>query len=235
VEDSLDKFDPYHASQALESFVSDLSTWYIRRSRDRLDNDFFTTLHTVLTDLSIILSPFMPFLPDRMYRNLTGERSVHLATWPTCRNELISPELEEKMSLVRKIVELGHAARKEAAVRVRQPLASILVKGTELSQEYLPLIMEELNLKAVKFETADSLAVELDLELTPELEEEGIARDLMRDIQKARKNAGLTPTDQVVVELPSWPVAWEDEIIAKVNATQLVVGKELKVTNAKKA
>ncbi len=236
VEDSLDQYDPYRATLALESFVSDLSTWYIRRSRLRSNSpELLHTLHQVLVDLSIILSPFMPFMPDRMFRNLTGGKSVHLADWPVCRGEVISPELEEAMTQSRKVVELGHSARRKEGIRVRQPLAMISVTGAELPEELSPIILDELNVKSIEYSKGDELTATLDTVLTPELEQEGIARDLMRDIQKARKTASLNPTDIITVELPSWPSEWEEEIRDRVNAVELQVGEELKVTHVKKA
>ncbi len=236
VEDSLDSFDPYHATQAIEALVSDLSTWYIRRSRDRSNSpEFLETLHLVLSDLSIILSPFMPFLPDRMYRNLTGKDSVHLASWPVYDKSLVNPKLEKEMVLARKIVELGHSARRSDGVRTRQPLSKITVSGAELASDISPIILDELNIKSIEYQKGEELLVSLDVALTPELEEEGRARDIMRDIQQARKKAKLTPSDQVKVTLPEWPKEWEEQIMARVNATEIVVGKELGIVHVKES
>jgi len=227
---SLENFDAFHAALSLETFVSDLSTWYIRRSRGRTDQDFLATLHRVLTDLSIILSPFMPFMPDRMYRNLTGKNSVHLASWPKVEESLIDSKLESEMALLRQVVELGHSARKKLGLRVRQPLASAVVTGCALSQELKPILLDELNLKAISFLPGETLSLQLDTLLTPALKAEGEARDLMRDIQGERKKLGLTPSDLVVVTLPSWPPAWEARIKAKVGAATLKRGDHLIVT-----
>ena len=100
----------------------------------------------------------------------------------------------------------------------------------DLSEELLTLIMDELNVKAIKLEKNDVLTVELDTVLTKELEDEGTARDLMRDIQGARKKLGLKSSDLVEVELPSWPEAWTEEIKKKVGAKELKVGHVLSVT-----
>lgn len=127
------------------------------------------------------------------------------------------------------IVEKGHASRKTANIRLRQPLATITVKGASLSDELSAIVKEELNVKAVVLVKGESLTVELDTKLTKELEEEGVARDLMRDIQGARKKLGLSPKDVVSVELPSWPASWEAEIKKKVNASSLSMGAALKV------
>lgn len=236
VETSLDKFDPYLATQSIEQFVGELSTWYIRRSRERVGinsdpvdrHQAFSTMYLVLRDLSIILSPFMPFLPDRMYTNLTGESSVHLASWPKASKS--DEGLEKDMQIVQRVVEKGHAARKAANIRLRQPLASLsLTTPGVLSDELQETIKDELNIKEIKYSQGDDLTVTLETNLTPELEAEGIARDLMRDIQGARKKLGLSPSDQVTIELPSWPESWTEEIKKKVGATSLTVGPALSV------
>ena len=231
VEKSMESYDAFHATIALEEFVEDFSTWYIRRSRDRV-REALPTLYEVLVKLSVVLSPFMPFMTDRMYTNLTGEESVHLASWPVtgARDE----KLEADMQIARSIVEKGHAARKDAGIRVRQPLAKITVAGATLSDELQAIVADELNVKSVVTNSSpvadsSSVVVTLDTALTPELEAEGTARDLMRDIQGARKKLGLTPADKVAVTLPSWPAGWESEIKAKVGAVSLTKGETLTV------
>jgi isoleucyl-tRNA synthetase len=236
---SLDNFDSYHAALAIEEFVSDLSTWYIRRSRDRVslashdkeDRQFaLNTMHDIFTDLSIILSPFMPFLPDRMYKNLTGELSVHLATWPTLPENSQDQELETSMQQVKDVVEKAHALRKEGGtkLRLRQPLAKLSYSTTKLNQELEQLVQDELNVKSVVHAEGDSVIL-LDTNLTPELIAEGKARDLMRDIQNKRKSLGLSPTDPIEVTLPDWSEAWTEEIKQKVGAHKLTKGAELVV------
>ena len=229
VDSALSTYDAYHAASSIETFVDDLSTWYIRRSRDRA-HDALPTLYLVLRDLSLILSPFMPYLSDRIYTNLTGQDSVHLGTWPTPPHQDFT--LEQDMDTVRQLVESGHAARKAAGIRLRQPLASVTI-SSDLSPDLQAVLAEELNVKKVLL----GKEFALDTTLTPELEAEGTARDLMRDIQGARKKMGLTPADQINVELPaspaggpSWPVEWEAEIKRKVNAQSLAIGPELKIT-----
>lgn len=222
----LDQFDAYHAVSLIETFVEELSTWYIRRSRDRV-TETLPTLYRVLVDLSLVLSPFMPYLSDRIYTNLTGEESVHLANWPS-----VSPReetLEKDMQKVREIVEKGHAERKALNFRLRQPLASVTISA-KLSAELQDVIREELNVKSVLVEPSDVLSAKLDSNLTPELEAEGLARDLMRDIQGERKKLGLTPSDKITVTLPAWPAAWEQEIKLKVGAVELIKGSALKLT-----
>ena len=234
----LDSFDPYMATERIEQFVHEYSTWYVRRSRDRIGlnaspeprNQALSTMYAILQDLSIVLSPFMPFLPDRMYTNLTGESSVHLASWPKLTKSNIDLTLESDMGIVQQIVEKGHAQRKLAGIRLRQPLSSLsLTTSRVISDDLLDILKEELNVKQVIFKEGTGLLVSLDTTLTPDLVEEGIARDLMRDIQGARKSLGLKPSDIVTVELPSWPESWAEEIKQKVNASKLTVGATLVV------
>ena len=189
VTESLNKFDAYSASVEIEKFVSDLSTWYIRRSRDRMTDEFFSTCHEVLVTLCKLLAPFTPFIAEEIFRNLTGKESVHLADWPTLSKSSKSSSegetLRAQMRLVREICEQGHAQRKSNNLKVRQPLQKITI-DKKLSEDLLQLIKDELNVKEVVF--GDKF--ELDTKLTPELEAEGRARDIVRDIQDARKAAG---------------------------------------------
>lgn len=234
VTEFMDSYDVVSATRALMVFAKEFSTWYVRLSRDRLrsSNESQQVFASALRQYTLLMAPFAPFMSERIYQNLAGSSdSVHLELWPKTDLKLINQDLETQMDLVAKIVEKGHAARKEASVRVRQPLAKITVTcSIELSPELQQLLADELNVKSVITQIGTELNVVLDTELTPELKDEGIARDLMRDIQGARKAAGLKPSAKVVVELPEWPHSFEDEIKAKVGATELKTGATLKVS-----
>src|SRR3990167_8580391 len=198
---SLDEYDPTEASRLVLILVQDLSLWYVRRSRDRIgpsasngeDKEAaYSTLWNILVKLTRLLAPFAPFITEEIYRNLTGKESVHLSGWPEFEKDEYNAELELKMELSRKIVEKGHAARKDARIPVRQPLSGVKVKCNleKLPDEILQLIKEELNVKSVdwkKDENVDEVALSLDTLITPELEEEGKARELARQIQEERK------------------------------------------------
>jgi isoleucyl-tRNA synthetase len=216
VTDRLDNYDAYKATSELESFVSDFSTWYIRRSRDRMTDEFFSTCYEVLVTLCKLLAPFVPFVSEEMYRNLTGEESVHLTNWPGVQEDR-NTGLLAQMEQVRTICEQGHALRKINNLKVRQPLTKITI-DKDLSEDLLQLIKEELNVK----EVVKGDKVELDVNLTPELVTEGKARDLIRDIQDARKAAGTALDEKVVVELPDWPVEFEDYIKKQTYSVKLV-------------
>ena len=228
----MDNYDVVTSSRLLMSFVGELSTWYLRLSRERLRVDTVSqqVFGYVLHKYSLLMAPLTPFMSERVYQNIGGKLdSVHLESWPTVNESLISAELENNMKMVMLVVEKAHAARKEAGIRVRQPLAVLTVTGIELSDELIELVKDELNVKSVKASNGKDLAVDLDTVLTPTLVEEGRARDLVRDIQSARKEAGLTPTQKVKVQLPDWPAEFEDMIKDKTGATELVRGSELQI------
>ncbi len=240
VETSLNNFDAFHAALAIEGFVSDLSTWYIRRSRDRVGpattdqkdkNCAYQTMYFLFVNLSRMLAPFMPFLSDRLYTNLTSQESVHLSDWPTIDKSLIHPELEQHMDRARSIVEKIHAQRKLASLKLRQPLNEVTVSGPTFGKPNLQaIILEETNIKKLKFGPSNKdIVVKLDTKITPELKAEGEVRDLIRLIQQARKDAGTTINQWVSLELPAWPNAFTSEIKQKTLVRELIVGPELKI------
>jgi isoleucyl-tRNA synthetase len=242
VTESLDRFDAFTASHQIQGFVEDLSTWYIRRSRDRVspvgkneqDQEIcFRTLYSVLVTLAKLLAPFNPFMAEEICRNLTEKQSVHLEDWPKADEDLVDEVLEEKMRLVRKICEAGHAKRKELGIKVRQPLKRAKCKGqrAKLDEELVQLIKDELNVKAVIWEKEKigEPKVEFDTKITQELKEEGEARELIRQIQEARKLAGCRLDEQIEVVAPSWPKKFEEEIKRETLTTGFTSGEKLKI------
>jgi len=198
---SLDKYDAQTASLSIEEFISDLSLWYVRRSRDRVgptatdSNDkavCHSILHCVLCTISLLLSPFTPYLSEEIYKNLTGAESVHLAEWPkTSKLSASSLKLITDIKVVRKIVEEGLSARKTAGIKVRQPLRQITVIGQSLSKDLTQLIKDELNIKQVIYQPGPKeLSVSLDLNLDSQLIAEGQLRELIRSVQEVRKTMG---------------------------------------------
>ncbi|TMK67081.1 MAG: isoleucine--tRNA ligase, partial [Actinobacteria bacterium] len=153
---ALEAFDALRGAQALDSFVDDLSNWYVRRSRTRFwkanDSSAYATLHECLRTVSLLLAPFCPFVSDAMFRNLTGTgESVHLADWPTVDEDAIDASLEGAMATARQITTLGRAARDEAHLRVRLPLrrALVLAPGDPMPPEIVEIVADELNVKEV--------------------------------------------------------------------------------------
>ena len=294
-DDALDQFDTQRAGRLIAAFVDDLSNWYVRRSRRRFwdgDASALATLHEALRIVTLCMAPFTPFITERVWQDLfrstdpTAAASVHLAMWPTPDASLIDLELSEHMALVRRIVELGRAARATSGVRTRQPLARALVSApgwAALSQELRDEACDEINVLeigtlgtaasglvdttikanfralgqrfgkqtqliasaltsvdalalleqirrtgsatltvdtigdveisesdlvvtetpregwAVSVEGGESLA--LDLHITEELRRAGLAREIVRSVQEARKSAGFEVADRITL---SW-------------------------------
>jgi len=209
VTEKLEKYDVISAARAIDSFaINDLSLWYIRRSRRRLQRpktkkeieDASGTLKYVLLTLSELAAPFIPFLSEEICRCLTlkVKQSVHLADWPKASNKLINRKLNQKMEKVRGIVTAGLAERAKAGIKVRQPLKELMIKDQELKneKELLELIKGEINVKKVTF----GKSLKLETHITPELREEGIIREVVRRIQEMRKRAGYKPKDIISVQ-----------------------------------
>jgi isoleucyl-tRNA synthetase len=191
------------------AFMQDLSLWYVRRIRDRVgpsaspgvDKDgAYQTLWQVLTTYTKILAPLIPFVTEEIYRNLTGEESVHLAMWPEAG--ATDASLEKEMMVARQVVEKAHSIRKEKKLKVRQPLSSLTaVTPDQLSGEVQHVLAQEVNVNKVINTTGD-FSVDLDLQLTPQLIQEGLARELVREIQKLRKEKGCTIDAHIALVLP---------------------------------
>ena len=162
VEAELKIYDLTKAVRKIQYFVSeDLSNWYIRRSRRRfweteLTEDkkaVYNTTMEILIGISKMIAPFAPYMSEEIYRNLTGEMSVHLAKYPELNSDLVDKALEERMDLARGLVGLGRGAREQVRIKVRQPIQKVLIDGKykELISYLIPLIQEELNVKEVVF------------------------------------------------------------------------------------
>lgn len=213
VTEELEKYHPTEASRAIAEFVNELSTWYVRRSRDRLRTGASTEpLKDALMTVAKLLAPFTPFVAEGLYRELGGElESVHLCDWPEYKEKEIDAELLHDMESIRKIVELGHSLRDDAQVKLRQPLAEFEIEKLSLknNDELLPIIAEELNVKAVRIadkieerqnwlsKTMSGFTAALRTEITTELKREGMLREIMRQINDLRKEAGLTVSDRI--------------------------------------
>ena len=212
----------YNIPKALEDvlpFIDDLSNWFVRRSRRRFSKnedeqdkqEAFWTLYLVLIKTAQILAPFTPFLSEELYQKMTGSQdSVHLLNYP--QNTEIDSEVIDQMSRTRQIITDALALRMqksdtEEQIKVRQPLSKLTYDGEKLPDFYEQIIADEVNVKAVKH--GDQLT--LDKTLTEELKREGFARDLIRAIQSARKNAKLSMDDHIRLSLSiDLPTGFED-------------------------
>jgi len=236
VTENLKKYDAYTASEAIEKFVDDLSLWYIRRSRDRVGpaaenikdkKAFYETCSRVLIVLVKLLAPFNPFISEMIYKNLTGEESVHLSDWPEDKFEE-DKKLIKDMQNIRMVVEKVHAIRKEKQIPVRMPLASLFTVAPfeAPSPDVYLYLQEELNVKKWSITKGEVLNNILDTKITPELEEEAKTRELIRQIQEERKIMGMKLTQNINVTSPWLP---SDKILvqrvkSKTLAAQLEAG-----------
>ncbi len=215
-------------------FVDDLSNWFVRRSRRRFKKtedeadkaEAYATLYYVLVFLSKIIAPFIPFLAEELYKNMTGnDGSVHLLDWPEAG--MVDNEVLDKMARTREIIKNGLALRMqksetEKQIKVRQPLAKLTYDGEKLPEFYEQMIAEEVNVKVVENDNK----ITLDKTLTEELLEEGFAREIIRAVQMARKKAGLDVDDRIRLSL-SVEVSekWRDSVMSESLATILCLNE----------
>lgn len=180
--ENMDIFELTKVVRDIQEFViEDLSNWYIRRCRRRfwsteLDDDkkaVYNTTYEILIGVCKMIAPFVPFISEELYQNLTGEESVHLALYPEADESMIDNEVEERMDLVRSLVGLGRASRENVKIKVRQPLREVVIDGKYESKisHLIPLIKEELNVKEVIFEK--DLSQFMNYSLKPNFKEAG--------------------------------------------------------------
>jgi len=274
VTQKLDKYDITSAARSIEDFViKDLSQWYIRRSRARFHpvveqsslwgkeakKDFeeaSQTLGFVFLMLSKLTAPFIPFLSEEIYQKIqnyeSGTRSVHLEDWPKVNKKLFNEKLNKKMEKTREIVALVLAERAKTKIKVRQPLASLKIKNQiskikNENEELLNLIKEEVNVKEIVLDNKIEKEIKLDTKITSELKEEGILREVIRNLQEMRKVAGFTPKDMISIQFDGSEkisdvlIKNKNKIMVETKSRDLKLGrkekfkieKEIKVDNEK--
>lgn len=198
--EGLDAYDVPGPTRAIEKFViEDFSNWWLRRSRKR--KEALPLLRYLLIETTKLIAPIAPFLAEEVYLQLRDTTkdpiSVHLAEWPSYKKGQMKDDLESEMEAVRQIVATGLAKRKELSIKVRQPLASVTVtRKTKFKKDIETLLMDELNVKKVKYVSGGD-AVVLDTTLTEALQREGLVREFMRQIQDMRKEAGYDLNQEV--------------------------------------
>ncbi len=318
VESRLDAYDLPGACGEIQGFIDALNNWYIRRSRDRFwgtggsghaDIDAMDTLYTVLVTMVQVAAPFLPMITEEIWRGLTGgdhsfPHSVHLSDWPVADTLGADDELVVAMDRLRDVASTGLRLREDAGLRVRLPLASVTVAGTDAHtlEPFTNLLADELNVKSVKLtdeignlatfvlqpdgkvlgprlgkdvqsvfaaarkgewtlnddgsvsvaghvlaEGEFSLAlrspegvtaaalrtndavVTLDTYLTPALEAEGLARDVVREIQNARRSEDLVVTDRIDV----WITEASDAVTAAITANKIYIAEQVLATSIK--
>jgi isoleucyl-tRNA synthetase len=251
-----DAYDIPHATRLIRDFVTDLSTWYIRGSRDRFssgDQNALTTMHYVLLEFCKVAAPTIPFITDEIYQNLKSDndpQSVHLCNWPQVQ-ELNGNEkkLLAQMAQVRQICTLGNAIRKKKNIPTRQPLAKIDIVSPSppdlhvsvgdkfklsdiVNDNYIQVIKTELNVKKVDWQIKKDSQTSLsyDENITQELKDEGEARRIIRKIQQARQKAGTARDEKINITLPSWPKAFEPEIKQKAKVSEIKKGDKIEIS-----
>jgi len=233
-----ENMDVYNIPRALEGvlpFLDDASNWFVRRSRRRFwksENgtdklQAYQTLHYVLSYLALILAPFVPFLAEELWSKMVNDGSVHLKDWPEAGE--IDKDLIAKMAEVRGYVNEALALRAKNGMKIRQPLASVKVPKNADTFDFTPILMEELNVKAVKYGGEE---VDFDFELTPGLRAEGLMREIIRHIQATRKKAGLNVDDRIELNFTSENTEvldafkkFEQEISKEVLATKVEISE----------
>ena len=202
----MESYDMVSGTRPIEGLIEDLSTWYLRRSRERIkegDKEAKQTMYFVLKNLAKVLAPFTPFIAEDVWQKLKNdkdEESVHLAMWPKSI-EADSTVLKE-METIRDLATQGNMLRKTNNIPVRQPLATFFV-SVSLGEEYVEILKDELNVKEVKKGEKD--VSYFDTNITPELKEEGNFRELVREIQDIRKEKGLKPSDFITLNISTNP------------------------------
>lgn len=231
VTEAMDGYDTTAACRIIIAFINEFSTWYLRRSRDRLATDTVSqdVFSYALVTLSKVMAPVTPFIAERIYQNMVdGDQSVHLTDFPVADAARIDETLEMDMERVRQVVEAGHAQRKVLAIPVRQPLSSATLFNVpgDLSDEFLAVVLDELNVKSAK-QTKDTgeFRVEFDTTITEELKAEGETRKLIREIQGLRKELGCAIDEPIILALPatykSLPTVLQDRLKHETLATEL--------------
>ena len=243
----LDVYDTVRAGKEIVNFINELSTWYVRRSRERMkgghgdSNSSLGTLAYVLVECSKILAPFMPFLSEFIFKNITGKESVHLQPWAK-QLPIVSNTLLRDMEIVREIVTMGLAMRKEISIGVRQPLMAIgfeaKFEDERYTDSYHQLILDELNIKYIDHQIGlrnvevvkqSGLGkvpnVFIDTAITPELKSEGLARELERHIQDLRKKSSLKIGDLVDVYYNTTDDRLEESLLSLVDRKKTFVNQ----------
>jgi isoleucyl-tRNA synthetase len=254
LESSLEKYEIPPATRTIAPFLNDLSTWYIRRSRDRFvngDKDALNTLYYVLVRTAKLIAPIAPFVAEEVYKRLVADvdkkakESVHLCDYPKLEKVTTAEKkLLEEMQLVRDLASLGQAARVEARIKVRQPLSKLSAAGCQLSAWMKEILKDELNVKDVietksikkakglNVQEFKKLKVALDTNITDELKQEGLLREVARTIQATRKKLGFDQEDKVNVvletddkEMKQVVENFSKELCSLTNSTKVELGK----------
>jgi isoleucyl-tRNA synthetase len=243
VSTSMNAYDIPNSVKPILEFIDDASNWYVRRSRKRFwksdntddKNHAYKTLHYILVQLATILAPFTPFMSEELYIKLTGNESVHLLDWSGERS--IDEQLVAEMSQLRDAINKGLSERAAAGIKVRQPLRCVTIKYSLAKnlEKFEEIICDELNVKEVAFVTVqqqsgthhEDVSVALDTKIDTELKQEGLIREVIRQVQNARKKADLQIDDRIKLSLATTDKTLNDALN---NLTQIISEETLATT-----
>ncbi len=220
VTEKMNEYKLAEASRPIVDFITELSQWYVRRSRDRFkigdteDKAGATiTLRVVLLTLSKVMAPFTPFIAEKIYQELGGDKeSVHLEEWPEVEDKMIDEQTISDMAIARKIVEMGLSLRVESGIKVKQPLSKLTINHKQLTSEFLNIIADELNIRMVEsaaevvsgeyliVKEDSGLKMALNIEITEELKKAGLSREIIRAINQLRKEKNLAIDNKSIVQ-----------------------------------
>ncbi|MEI6058193.1 MAG: class I tRNA ligase family protein [archaeon] len=215
LKNTLENYNSYKFPEIIQDFenflINDLSKTYIKMIRDRSE-EVSNTLNEIRTGLIKIIAPIMPFTTERIWQELKENKlvkgeSIHLTTLPKPNEKAINKNLEEKFSIVAKIIESGLRERDKAQIGLKWPLPAVILylKDKEKYKEFEEIIKSQLNVKQIRLETPAEketiFVLELDKQITPELEAEGFAREISRAVQALRKKAELVKTQHIDLEI----------------------------------
>jgi isoleucyl-tRNA synthetase len=250
VTENMDKYEMALATKPFELFIEDLSTWYLRRSREALkdgDKGAKQTLYFVLRTVAQLIAPFTPFIAEHIWQKLKLDgdaESVHLAEWPS-QNEVVNQDVLNAMSFARSFVTMALMQRSEKNIKVRQPLRELSIQPLDklaikhsskaeipFWNEVAQIIADEVNVKKVVLEDLgqDQPSVLLDISITPELKREGDYRELLRGVQDMRKKEGLMPSDVITLNISTDSVGealikeFENDFKKTVGAKEIKIG-----------
>lgn len=214
------------ATRPIADFVDDLSTWYLRRSRDRFKNggedkeQALATLSYVLKTIAHVMAPVMPFFAEHLYLGVRSDgeaQSVHLCEWPTAG--AIDTALIDDMQQTRKLASVGLQVREKLGMKLRQPLAKLVAQKLPANLELQEVLKDELNIKEVAEDASQADEMWLDTVLTPALKEEGVVREYIRKIQGWRKDQNMQMSDRPAHTLTA---SAEDKQVIEKNKAQIL-------------
>ncbi len=204
---SFDDYRFYEAVIKIEKFlVQDLSRNYMQMIRDRA-SETHSLMSEIIQGLVKMLAPVSPFISEKIWgqfkeEGIIEEESVFLSEWPSANDKKINIDLEEDFFVVLKIIEKGLAERDKNKIGLRWPLSKARITcSLQLSDELKELICRQLNLKNLEVIEGKEIFIELDTQISEELEAEGFAREISRKVQAERKNRGMEKKDKIVLKL----------------------------------